>query len=134
MSDDIEVTVPNATIANAKIINESGGKWEKERIRIKVGVAYGSDVDQVCKVLKQIALDHDHICESPEPRVRMRAFGDSSLDFELLAWIDEPVLRGKLTHLMLMDVYKTFQREGIEIPFPKRDVYLYQMPTPGEDG
>ena len=125
--DDIEITLPNAAIGNAKIINETGGKWEKERIRIKVGVAYGSDVDQVCRVLEEVATGHEHVCPSPEPRVRMRAFGDSSLDFELLCWIDEPVLRGKLTHELLMAVYKALAREEIEIPYPKRDVYLHRV-------
>ena len=90
----MQITLPNASIANAKIINETGGKWERERIRIKVGVGYGSDVDQVCDVLKEIATHHEHICASPAPRVRLRGFGDSSLDFELLCWIDDPVLRG----------------------------------------
>jgi small-conductance mechanosensitive channel len=128
--DDIEITLPNAVIANAKILNESGGRWPKERIRVKVGVAYGSDVDQVCATLIRIAERHDHICAEPEPRVRLRAFGDSSLDFELLCWIDEPVLRGKLTHEMLMDVYKTFAKEEIEIPFPQRDVWVRQLAAP----
>ena len=127
--DDVEITVPNAAIANAKIINESGGKWERERIRIKVGVAYGSDVDRVCKLLKEIAVEHDHICTDPAPRVRLRAFGDSSLDFELLCWIDEPVLRGKLSHEMYMDVYKTFMKEDVEIPFPQQDIYVRQLPS-----
>lgn len=125
--DDIQITLPNASIANAKIINETGGKWEKERIRIKVGVAYGSDVDQICEVLQDIAVRHEHICLEPAPRVRLRGFGDSSLDFELLCWIDEPVLRGKLSHELYMDVYKTFAKLDIEIPFPKRDVYLHPV-------
>jgi len=128
--DDIEITLPNAQIANSKIINESGGPWEKERIRIKVGVAYGSDVDQVVEVLENVAQNHDHICETPSPRVRMRGFGASSLDFELLCWIDEPVLRGKLSHGLYMDVYKTFASEGIEIPYDKHDVYVKEMPGP----
>jgi MscS family membrane protein len=127
--DDIEITIPNASIANAKIINESGGKWEKERIRIKVGVAYGSDADRVCEVLKQVAVEHEHVCPEPAPRVRMRGFGDSSLDFELLCWIDEPVLRGRLSHQLYMGVYKALNREKIEIPYPKRDVYLYRVPA-----
>ena len=79
--------------------------------------------------MKKVALEHDHICADPAPRVRLRAFGDSSLDFELLCWIDEPVLRGKLSHELYMDVYKTFNREEIEIPYPKHDVYIQQMPT-----
>ncbi len=129
--DDVEVTIPNAMIANAKIINESGGKWVKERIRIKIGVAYGSDVDQVCEVLKAVAETQDHVCPQPSPRVRMRGFGDSSLDFELLCWIDEPVQRGKLTHELNMAVYKALNKAQIEIPYPKRDVYLHRV---GDDG
>ncbi len=132
--DDIEITVPNAIMANAKIINESGGPWEKERIRIKVGVAYGSDVDQVCDLLRHLAIDHEHICTDPEPRVRLRGFGDSSLDFELLCWIDEPVLRGRLLHELNMEVYKAFQRHNIEIPFPQRDVHLHTSHTVDEVG
>jgi small-conductance mechanosensitive channel len=130
--DDIEITIPNAAIANAKIINEAGGRWEKERVRIKVGVAYGSDVDRVCEVLKRVAVEQEHICGDPEPRVRFRAFGSSSLDFELLCWIDEPVLRGRLTHVLNMEVYKAFLREGIEIPFPQQDVYIRRMPGAGD--
>ena len=58
--------------------NESSGRWEKYRIRVKVGAAYGSDVDQVCDVLKSIADESDNVCKDFEPRVRMR-FGASSL-------------------------------------------------------
>ena len=125
--DDIEITLPNSVIANVKILNESGGRWEKERIRIKVGVAYGSDVDEVCDLLVKLAVEHDHICPSPKPRVRMRGFGDSSLDFELLCWIDEPVLRGKLSHELYMDIYKALGKADIEIPFPQRDVWVRRV-------
>ncbi len=132
--DDIEITVPNALIANAKIINESGGPREGERIRIKVGVAYGSDVDQVVEVLIKLAIEHPHICPEPQPRVRMRGFGTSSLDFELLCWIDEPVLRGKLTHQMYMAVYKQLNQLGIEIPFHQTDLHIKEMPGPRAAG
>ena len=124
--DDVEVTVPNALIANDTIVNESGGPWLKQRIRVKVGVAYGSDVDQVCEVLQAVATSHPDIEKDPEPRVRFRAFGESSLDFELLAWIREPVLRGRVLHALNTVVYKRFADEGIEIPYPKRDVYLHR--------
>ena len=126
--DDIEVTVPNAVIANAKIINESGGPWVKNRIRVPVGVAYGSDVDQVCSVLEEIALSHPEIVKTPAPRVRMRALGDSSLDFELLAWIDHPELRGRVRHELLKSIYKSFNQKGIEIPFPQTDLHIRSMP------
>lgn len=126
--DDIEVTVPNAVIANAKIINESGGPWVMNRIRVPVGVAYGSDVDQVCSVLEEIALSHPEVVKSPAPRVRMRALGDSSLDFELLAWIDHPELRGRVRHELLKNIYNGFNQKGIEIPFPQTDLHIRSMP------
>ncbi len=126
--DDVEITLPNAVIANAKIINESGGPWEKERVRVKVGVAYGSDVDRVREVLLEVARSHPQVCADPEPRVRFRAFGDSGLAFELLCWIDQPVLRGRVLDALNTAVYKRFTAEGIEIPYPKQDVYIKEMP------
>ena len=131
--DDVEVTIPNAIIANAKIINESGGPWEKYRIRIPVGVAYGSDVDRVSEVLEEEARSHPDILDYPAPRVRMRAFGASSLDFELLGWVDKPVLRGRVTDSLLKSIYKRFQAEEITIPFPQTDVYLHRMGSGDSD-
>lgn len=127
--DDIEITVPNGIIGNSKIVNEAGGPSTKHRIRIPVGVAYGTDLDKVISALSSVAADHDEVCEIPEPRIRFRAFGDSSLNFELLCWIDLPVNRGRMTHELNCAVYKKFQQEGIEIPFPQRDVHLHAVPT-----
>jgi small-conductance mechanosensitive channel len=126
--DDIEITIPNGVLGNAKIINEAGGPSARHRIRISVGVAYGSDVDHVIDVLSNVAADHDEVCESPAPRVRFRRFGESSLDFELLSWIERPVDRGRTTHELNCAVYKSFQKEGIQIPFPQRDLHVRSMP------
>jgi small-conductance mechanosensitive channel len=123
--DDVEVTIPNAVIANAKIINESGGPWVKHRIRMPVGVAYGSDVDEVCNILEEVANGHPKVVKQPSPRVRMRAFGASSLDFELLAWIDHPQFRGLIRHDLLRNTYRAFKEAGITIPFPQTDVHLH---------
>ena len=126
--DDVEITIPNAVIANAKIINESGGPWEKYRIRIPVGVAYGSDLDQVVELLMSVARDNAEVLDSPAPRVRMRGFGDSSINFELMGWIERPVLRGRVTHELFMAVYRRFMESGVEIPFPQRDLHVRSMP------
>lgn len=130
--DDVEVTVPNAVIANAKIINESGGPWVKHRIRVPVGVAYGSDVDEVCRLLEETAKNLPEVVRLPAPRVRMRAFGASSLDFELLAWIDHPELRGRIRHELLMNIYRNFNENNINIPFPQTDIHLRSMPEKGD--
>jgi len=126
--DDVEVTVPNAVIANAKIVNESGGPWVKHRIRVPVGVAYGSDVDEVCSTLEEIANSLPSVVKQPAARVRMRALGNSSLDFELLVWIDVPELRGRVRHDLLMNIYKVFNQKGIQIPFPQTDIHVRSLP------
>jgi small-conductance mechanosensitive channel len=126
--DDIEVTVPNAVIANAQIINQTGGPHEKMRVRIKVEAAYGSDVDQVEEVLLGSVDGVANVCEQPAPRVRFREFGASGLVFELLAWIDEPVYRGRVMHKLNGNVYKSMNAAGIEIPYAKQDVYVKEMP------
>lgn len=134
--DDVEITVPNSVMANAKIYNESGGKWVKFRIRVKIGVAYRSDVDQVVELLERVAGEHDNVCKDPSPRVRMRGFGDSSLDFELLCWVDHPSQRGLVTHELYMDIFKELNENDIEIPFPQRDLWVRDpglpKPTDGE--
>jgi len=127
--DDIEITVPNSIMGNTKIINESGGPEEKFRIRIAVGVAYGSDIDKVRDILMNIALQDEAVCEQPEPRVRFRSFGASSLDFQLLCWIDLPVLRGRVIDALNCKIYKRFIEEEIEIPYSKHDLYIKEMPS-----
>lgn len=129
--DDIEIVIPNAVIAAAKIVNETGGPHMKERLRLPVGVAYGSDVDRVVEILEGLAVGHEGICEFPEPRVRFRLFGASSLDFELLCWIEEPELRGRRRHELNMEIYKAFAANGIQIPFPQRDVHIIQAEAQG---
>jgi MscS family membrane protein len=62
--------------------------------------------------------------QNPEPRVRFREFGDSSLDFELLCWARRPHDRGRLMHDLNTSIYNDFADAGIEIPFPQRDVHL----------
>jgi MscS family membrane protein len=62
----------------------------------------------------------------PPPIARIRTFGDSSIDFELLAWAIRPRDRGRLIHDLSMAIDKRFAEEGITIPFPQRDVHLQQ--------
>ncbi|MEJ2168565.1 MAG: mechanosensitive ion channel, partial [Desulfobacterales bacterium] len=73
-------------------------------------------------------------CKTPPPRVRFRAFGDSSLDHELLCWVQKPVLRGRVAHALNSEIYKCFMKEGIEIPFPQRVVHIKPSPAPPSTG
>lgn len=126
--DDVEITIPNGVIGKAKITNEAGGPSARHRVRIPVGVAYGSDIDTVIEALSGVAKNHEGVCKTPEPRVRFRRFGESSLDFELLCWIDRPVDRGRMIHELNCGVYRAFADANIEIPFPQRDLHVRSMP------
>ena len=126
--DDIEVTVPNAVIANSKIINETGGRHPMMRVRIKVDVAYGSDIDKVSEVILSCVEGIYEISEVPAPRVRFMRFGDSGLALELQVWITMPIFRGRVIDKLNRKVYKALQESKIEIPFPKQDLYIKEIP------
>ena len=127
--DDVEVTIPNATIGNAQIVNESSGRHEKMRIRITVEVAYGSDVDEVRALLLRCAAGVEHVCDTPTPSVRFREFGSSGLVFQLRAWVLEPVYKGRVVDALNTKVYKALTATGVEIPYPKRDLYIKELPS-----
>jgi small-conductance mechanosensitive channel len=123
--DDILITIPNSIIVNSKIVNESA-PIPNFRVRIPVGVSYGSDIDLVEKVLLETATNNSNVQSEPSPRVRFREFGDSALLFELLCWTKEPALRGLTIHQLNSAIYKRFNESGVTIPFPQRDVHLYK--------
>ena len=125
---DVEITIPNAVMGNTRITNESGGPYEKFRLAVKIGIAYGSDIDRVKALLLEVALDEPAVCDDPEPRVRFRAFGNSSLDLELLCWVENPELRGRALDALNTTIYKRFNAEGIEIPYSKHDIFIKEMP------
>lgn len=131
--DDLEVNIPNAIIANGKIINESSGRHVKSRVRIAVSVAYGSDLERVRALLLQVAEKEPQICRDPEARVRFRTFGASGLDLELLVWIDDPEIRGRVVDALNTEIYNCFNREGVEIPYTKQDLYIKELPQKGSD-
>ncbi len=121
--DDVEIIVPNQMLANEKVVNESGGPHERTRIHIDVGVAYGSDVDQVRQAMLEEAENCILIDQGSPPRVLFKAFGDSSLDFRLLVWA-RPQGRPAVIDTLNSAIYKRFAKEGIEIPFPQADVWF----------
>ncbi len=126
--DDVEITVPNSIVGNSKIINQTGGPHTKFRLRIKVGLAYGSDINYARDLLVNIAKNEPGVCKTPEPRIRFREFGESSLDHELLCWVDDPELRGRVTDKLNVEIYNRFKEENIEIPYAKRDIYVKELP------
>jgi len=119
--DDVMITIPNGIMANSKIINESAPQ-PRFRIRLDIGVAYGTDLDMVEDLLLQVANENNQVVKQPAPRVRLRTFGDSAVNFQLLLWIRDPREKGRQTHLLLKEVYRCFNENDVSIPFPQRDV------------
>lgn len=126
--DDLEINIPNAIIANGKVVNESSGRHIKSRTRVAVSVAYGCDIEHVKRVLMDVAYQETQICSDPEARVRFRRFGASGLDLELLVWIDHPEIRGRVIDSLNTRIYQRFALEKIEIPYSKLDLYLKSWP------
>ncbi|MFA1610859.1 mechanosensitive ion channel family protein [Halobellus rubicundus] len=119
--DEVMVTVPNATLNAGKVTNESAPQ-RRRRVRVPVGVAYGTDIDAFEALAVEVALAEPIVLDSPKPRARFRAFGDSALQYELLCWVDGPTRRRRAQHELNRALYAALNDAGIEIPFPKRDV------------
>ena len=121
--DDVQIIIPNAAIASSRIVNESAPE-PKFRARIKVGVAYGSDLDLVERLMLETAAQNEGVVSEPAPRVRFRSFGDSGLDFELLCWLADPRDRGRVIHELNKAIYNSFHKNGVVIPFPQLDLHV----------
>lgn len=121
--DDIVVIIPNSLITNSKVINWSH-QSKKTRFRIKVGVAYGSDIDLVERLLGESAAEHPEVVEPDLIKARFVDFGSSSLDFELL-FFSKNIFR---IENVKSDIRKTINRKFIEnnvtIPFPQLDLHM----------
>jgi small-conductance mechanosensitive channel len=120
--DGSEVIVPNSEFISGQVVNWTLSDVTK-RQHVPVGVAYGSDPEQVIRLLVDVAKNNPLVLPEPEPFVIFQGFGDSSLNFELRAWC---AFNDGLTVLTQLNVAinRTLAENGIEIPFPQRDLHL----------
>ncbi len=123
--DNIAIIIPNSKIINDKVINWSHQE-KKTRFRINVGVAYGSDVDLVIKVLEESALEHPDISDKELTEARFVDFGNSSLNFELLFYSKNIFRIEKMKSDIRKIINRNFIKHNITVPFPQMDVYLKQ--------
>jgi len=131
--DRSDVIVPNSELISGQVTN-----WMLRdtigRIKLPIGVAYGSDLEQVREILLEIAFNHDSVITQspilPKPWVLVRQFGDSSIDFELRCFIRDIDRRLRVMSDLYFEIDKAFRAAGIEIPFPQRDVHLIPPDEP----
>jgi small-conductance mechanosensitive channel len=122
--DNIILIIPNSKLINEIVINWSHLE-KKTRFKVDVGVAYGSDVELVRNVLLDCTNSNTSISSNPAPIVRFINFGDSSLQFQLLFWSTNTFRIEDVKSDLRFMIDKAFRENNIRIPFPQRDVHLY---------
>jgi small-conductance mechanosensitive channel len=123
-NDNIAIIVPNSKFITENVVN-----WKyrdsRVRFRVPVSVAHGSDVRKVEQILLEVAKENHDVLTEPPPKVWFKGFGESSLNFELLAWNISLVHRkGQFISDLNFAIYQKLNQHGIEIPFPQRDLHL----------
>lgn len=126
--DRAELIVPNSQFISQKVTNWTFSN-PLARLRIPVGVAYGTDIPLVLGILKEVALRNPRVIKNPQPLALFVRFGESSLDFELHVWIADVADRLLVQSEICQTIAADFRDAGIEIPFPQRDVYLHPVKT-----
>ena len=120
------ILIPNKDFITQKLTNWTHNDQYMRR-KLRVGVAYGSDVEQVLRILEEVVKEHPKVLRDPPHRIWFDGFGDSSLDFDI--WFFARIDEGKpvMTELNTK-IYQRFEAEGISIPFPQRDLHIKSMP------
>ena len=122
-TDDISIIIPNSLITTNKVINWSH-QTKKTRFKINIGVAYGSDVDLVIKILEESAFEHPDISDRELTEARLVNFGNSSLDFQVLFFSKNIFRINKVKSDIRRIINKKFTKNNIDIPFPQMDLHL----------
>jgi small-conductance mechanosensitive channel len=128
-NDNIAVIVPNSHFIEETVINWSHHD-PKVRFRVPIGVAYGSDVEKVRRLLLEVAQEHPQALREPPPSVFFESFGDSALNFQLVVWSSEMSWRpSRFRSDLNFAIERKLREAGIEIPFPQRDVHVRTLPA-----
>ncbi len=121
--DNIAIIVPNSEFIANQVTNWSYGD-KKVRLNVEVGVSYSSDLDTVLRSIREVADENDSVLAEPEPQVHFMSFGDSSWNLVLRCWISDPKAHRKIRSEINCALVRNFRKNGIEIPFPQRDLHL----------
>jgi potassium efflux system protein len=125
--DGAEVIVPNDSLISREVVNWTLSD-RRRRVRVKIGVAYGTDLEKAREVMSGVARAHAQAIGGPSPEVLFENFGESSLDFVLEFWTADFAEWEHLKSAVGMDLYEALTKAGIEIPFPQRDVHVKTLP------
>jgi len=122
-TDNIVIIIPNNEIMVRDIVNYTT-ITEKIRLRINIGIAYDADMQSAKDIILKVADSAQWVAKQPPPAVVVRNFGDSSVDLQLRVWIEDARNRMRTISYITDQVKTDFDKQGIEIPYPKRDIYI----------
>ncbi len=125
-TDNIIVIIPNSEIMNRDIINWTAS-GDTVRLRIPIGIGYDVDVEQAKRIMLEIASTSDGVKPQPPPVCILRNFGASSVDLELRVWLEDARQRRAVDDALTEKIKYAFDASGIEIPYPKRDLYIRSL-------
>jgi potassium efflux system protein len=120
--------IPNSELVSNKVLNWTHYGAGINRITLKVGVSYGSDVRQVTHIITEVCQANPRVVAEPPPEVYFAVYGDSSLDFTIWVHLRTPSDRIPATHELNSAIFEAFREHGIEIPFPQRDLHIKEWP------
>ena len=122
--DNREITMPNAQIYSGTIVNYSAK--ETRRIDLVIGIGYEDDIKQARDLIKQVIEADSTVLEDPAPTIMLLELGESSVDFAVRPWVKSADYW--TTRAALLEAIKTtFDKEGISIPYPQRDLHMIQQ-------
>jgi small-conductance mechanosensitive channel len=122
-TDNIVIVIPNNVIMTRDIINYTTIK-DDIRVRIPIGISYDADVKKAKELITSVSLEMDWVLRDPKPMVVVKSFGDSAVNLEARVWIRDPRKRIHTISHITDRVKEVFQEQGIEIPYPKRDIFI----------
>lgn len=120
--------IPNSDLISGKILNWTYDGWGINRLSLKVGVSYGSDPQKTTEIIEEVCRANPKVVAEPPPQIFFQAYGDSSLDFNIWVHLATPNDRIPATHELNSAIFQAFQANGIEIPFPQRDLHVRTWP------
>ena len=128
--DNQTLVVPNSKIWGDAIKNITA--QTERRVDLEIGIGYGDDIELAAQVLTKIVVAHEKVPKDPEPNIKLHTLGDSSVNFIVRPWVKTEDYWDVYWDLM-REIKLRLDREGISIPFPQRDVHLYQEATANKD-
>jgi potassium efflux system protein len=126
--DKCVLIIPNSELVSNKVVNWTHYGPGVNRLSLKVGVAHGTNVEQVRQLLLEVCRANPRVVPEPPPQVLLMIYGDSSLDFTIWVHVKMPSDRMPATHELNRAIYEAFSEHGIEIPIPQRELHIKEWP------